>query len=365
MSHSPGNLTTKKLFDHVIQLLTNQAKLTAFDPKKKTVLVTDTSKLNGAASSLFQEEDNGKLTLIGCYSRQLRPNEVNWSATEIEFLALTYGLKKFRYYLSGIKEFTHLTDHQALVSLVRMDIDKIPTQRLTNLRLACSDYNFRTRYVPGSKGIHALIDQLSRNPASGPEEDELLTLCHQNSLLNPGPDNPDPQLEMLIKKAKECAQYQEMVDFFNSDRRYKDLPEDHPSRHLSKQVTENMSLEHGLLVHHDKILVPQNARLDILAILHSSHRGTEAMIKDARKYYFWPNMNIEIADKVKSCIHCLENSPANQQQPLQQTLGTYPGSYMSLDPFPTTGSKKTFLAIADSFSGLFGCMLCQTQKQPL
>ena len=90
----------QKTFDDVIAELQQQAKVTSFDPKKKTILITDTSKLHGTAGSLFQEEPDGKLTHLGSFSRSLRDNEKNWSATEIEFLALTYSLKQFRYYLS-------------------------------------------------------------------------------------------------------------------------------------------------------------------------------------------------------------------------------------------------------------------------
>ena len=55
---------TKKTCDYVMQALTLQSKLTSFNSNKNTILITDTSKLNGAAASLFQQEDDEKLTLI-------------------------------------------------------------------------------------------------------------------------------------------------------------------------------------------------------------------------------------------------------------------------------------------------------------
>lgn len=54
----------QKTCDYVMQALTLQSKLTSFNSNKNTILITDTSKLNGAAASLFQQEDDEKLTLI-------------------------------------------------------------------------------------------------------------------------------------------------------------------------------------------------------------------------------------------------------------------------------------------------------------
>ena len=88
-----------------------------------------------------------------------------------------------------------------------MDLDKIPNKRLLNLRLACEDYNFSTRYVAGGKGIHYLIDQLSRHPQPIDREYDVINLCVQNSLLSTNPDNPDPLLNELREKAKTCSQF--------------------------------------------------------------------------------------------------------------------------------------------------------------
>ena len=341
----------QKAFDDVIAELAQQAKVTSFDPNKKTILITDTSKLHGAAGSLFQEESDGTLTHLGSHSRSLRDNEKNWSASEIEYLALTFSLKQFKYYLSGLKWFEHLTDHSALTSLTKMDLDKIPNKRLLNLRLACEDYNFTTRYIKGAKGIHYLIDQLSRHPLPIDEHCDIINLCVQNSLLSTSPDNPDPLLEDLKEKAKSCDQYQKTIDFFRSDMAYNDLPENHPARQITKDMLDNMSMENELLIHNDKIFVPLTARKSVIETLHKAHSGKDAMIMEAKATYWWPNMNLEIADIARSCTKCIENSPSAQSQPVQMALGKWPGQLVAVDPFEIPGCKKTFLAIADSFSG--------------
>ena len=90
--------------------------------------IIDTSKLNGTAATLFQLEDDGKLTLIGCHSRVLRDNEKNWSATECELLAFVFATQQFKYYLAGMPHFEIWTDHSALTSIMKQDMDKMPNQ---------------------------------------------------------------------------------------------------------------------------------------------------------------------------------------------------------------------------------------------
>ena len=188
--------------------------------KKKTVVVTDTSKLNGTAATLFQIEDDNKMTLIGGHSRVLRDNEKNWSATEWELLALVFACQQFHYYLFGMPHFELWTDHSALTSIMKQSLDKLPNQRIFNLRDMCKDYNFTTRYVPGGKGVHYLIDQLSRNPMPLEEHNDVVNVCIQNSLLNTSPENPDPIIDKLKQLAKDCIDYQKQIEFIRSDSIY-------------------------------------------------------------------------------------------------------------------------------------------------
>ena len=75
------------------------------------------------------------------------------------------------------------------------------------------------------------------------------------------------------------------------------------------------------------------------------------MVAEARNIYHWPNMNIEIGEVARSCLKCIQNAPTNQLQPQKLTLGSWPGHLITYDPFQIQGCKKTFLGIADSFSG--------------
>ena len=345
----------QRTFDDVIKELISQIRLTSFDMKKKTVVVTDTSKLNGTAATLFQIEDDNKMTLIGCHSRVLRDNEKNWSATELELLALVFACQQFHYYLFGMPHFEIWTDHSALTSIMKQSLDKMPNQRIFNLRDMCKDYNFTTKYVPGGKGVHYLIDQLSRHPMPLEEHNDVVNVCIQNSLLNISPENPDPIIDKLKQLAQNCIDYQQQIEFIRSDSKYKDLPDQHPARQFSEDMINNISIENNLLLFHGKICVPLTARKWIISILHSAHAGKDSMQAEAKRYYYWANMAIEIAEVARSCIKCIENSGTNQQQPEKLNQGRFPGEIICLDPFEIDGCKKTFLGIVDSYSGFPWC----------
>ena len=66
--------------------------------KKPFLLYTDTSYI-GLGVILSQEDDQGKEKVISYLSRSLSIHEKNYSATEIECLAIIFAIKKLRPYL--------------------------------------------------------------------------------------------------------------------------------------------------------------------------------------------------------------------------------------------------------------------------
>ena len=343
----------QQAFDLAIKKLADMTGIVAFDVNKPAILITDTSRLQGCAASLHQREKDGSLTLVGCHSRVLKTHEANWSVSELEYLALIYGLQRFRFYLLGLPHFEHETDHSALVQLTKMPIDKLPTKRLMGLRLMSTDFSFTTRYVKGKSKTHWLADCLSRNPANDPDDEEIINLCHSNALLSLHNDTIDPKIIKLQEDAQACPEYKQLTSFFRSFTPVADLPSDHPARQFSSQTLHDMSLEQGLLLVRDKILVPRPSRSYILEILHRAHTGKDALLQNARAHYFWPHLTKEVEDITRSCLECLQSAPTQPDQPLNTILGKAPGEILGIDPFTIPHCNKVFLIIVDSFSSFF------------
>ena len=94
--------------------LTCPTTLQPFDPRVKTVLLTDASRLHGIGFALVQRYKD-RLALIQCGSASLSPTQSRYSTVELECLAIIHAIQKCHYYLAGVQQFEVWTDHRPLV----------------------------------------------------------------------------------------------------------------------------------------------------------------------------------------------------------------------------------------------------------
>ena len=64
------------------------------------------------------------------------------------------------------------------------------------------------------------------------------------------------------------------------------------------------------------MVVPSSLRGKIVKLLHDGHPGVVRMKMLARQYVWWPGIDKEIENSVKSCIPCQESRKAPPQAPL-------------------------------------------------
>ena len=93
---------------------------------------------------------------VAFYSKQLQGAQHNYSATELEGLALFRSIHYFAHYLYGTR-FLVLTDHKALVSLLH---SRVLNRRLHGWVLQLLEFDFEVKYRPGVE--HGDADALSR-----------------------------------------------------------------------------------------------------------------------------------------------------------------------------------------------------------
>ena len=87
------------------------------DPQKTFIVTCDASKV--AVGYVLEQEDDEGLRPVCFGSRKLKPAEKNYSATELECMAVVDAVQAFRAYLLG-KEFLLCTDHKALLWLLML-----------------------------------------------------------------------------------------------------------------------------------------------------------------------------------------------------------------------------------------------------
>ncbi|UYV85121.1 K02A2.6-like [Cordylochernes scorpioides] len=149
----------EQAFQTLKNSLISQPVLYIYDPSKPCHLFTDASSL-GVAGVLKQPDEQGILHPIGYFSRKLHPYEQNYTASEIETLAIINSVQRFHTYLHNI-HFTLHTDHLPLKWIKNV---KNPQGRSFRWSLILSQYSFDIKHIKGLNNIEA--DMLSRAPVS-------------------------------------------------------------------------------------------------------------------------------------------------------------------------------------------------------
>ena len=95
-------------------------------------------------------------------SRFLNSNEERYSINELELLGLVWANEYFKYYLFG-KNFTKLTDHRALLSVLKSHrSNKSYNSRLTRWIDRLLPFDFNIEHIPGTR--MGLVDYILRQP---------------------------------------------------------------------------------------------------------------------------------------------------------------------------------------------------------
>lgn len=362
--HNAAFLKTKKA-------LAEPPILAHFDHTLPTVLQTDASRLHGIGYALLQEHE-GIWRLVQCGSRFLADVESRYSTIELEMLAVVWAMKKCKYYLLGLPQFSHITDHKPLIPLLNSyTLDCIENPRLQRLREKISGYVFTSKWRKG-KDL-CIPDALSRAPVDTPKEDDIslgseTSVCIRNAVIrsiatlhnisvSPTSDtatqdtaSSDPILEEIRRAALIDQTYSQLI---------KQVITGFPSSNSTLpeellpywKVRDQLSADGNLILYGARILVPQTLRRQVLERLHDSHRGTEATKRRARQTVWWPNINNDISNIVQSCEACQVMLPSQQREPylIDNETPTRPFESVSADFFSIAG--KSYLVYVDRYSG--------------
>ena len=150
-------------FHHLKVCLVDVCVLTIPSQEDVFVLHTDASGAGiGATLNVVRE---GVEKPAAYFSRQLQGAQKNYSATELEGLAIFKSVHFFAHFLYG-RHFKVITDHKALVALLK---SRRLNKRLHGWVLQLLDFDFEILYRPGKNNQDA--DGLSRQAWSSDEGD--------------------------------------------------------------------------------------------------------------------------------------------------------------------------------------------------
>lgn len=306
-------------------------QLSIYDESKELTIENDASEY-GLGSVLLQE---GKPLAFA--SRTLSECEKNYAQIEKELLAITFGLKKFHNYTYG-RQVTVVTDHKPLVSITNKPLVKAP-KRLQSLLLKIQDYDISLIYKTGSQLV--VSDSLSRAPLPETENDYT---C--NNLMDT-PFKPSRLDEIKASTVLDPTLNQLKLVILQG---WPDLREEVPPSTLPYfPYRDELTVQDGIILRGDRVVIPTSLRRDMLLRVHAGHHGINSCLRRARELIFWPGMSQEIRAYVESCDTCATFSHRQPEQPLKtHEVPARPWQKVGTDIFTLKG--RSYLVTVDYFS---------------
>jgi hypothetical protein len=321
-----------KSYADIKKAVHNFVTLNYYDPEKKLSLEVDAS-MKGLGAVLIQEKGP-----IAFASKALSAAQANYSNLERECLAIVHGIQHFHHYLFG-RHFQILTDHKPLEMILRKPVHAAPP-RLQRMLVKIQGYNFDINYTPGKQVI--LADTLSRLPNQSKNED--IELDCSVDLVNFSPNKQNQLRTGTALDSQLSCLSQVIMEGWPED--FKSVPM--PARDFWSYRDE-LTVQNGIILKGQQVLIPETVRADILQQLHASHLGIDKTRRLARQSVFWPGINKDIERMCQSCTLCQELQPQQAKQPLtMHERPKTPWTKLGSDLFEI--NKVTYLILSDYFS---------------
>lgn len=358
-------------FKKIIDCLTNAPVLAFADPTKPYVLHVDAS-MNGLGAVLNQEYPEG-LKPVAFASRKLSDSERNYPVHQLEFLALKWAVvDKFHDYLYGAN-FTVRTDNNPLTYvLTTAKLNAVGHRWLA----ALATYDFNILYRPGRHNIDA--DLLSRQytnsiePWTDVPQSAIKAICKKEStnetakspvrlvdqLGVPPSVIPDAYVFPVSLKATMFDQLtpqdlqiaQDLDPCIGPIKQTIQTGQPHvPSNNQPPNVTllsrENARLEikDNLLYRQRKLpngtvnkqlVLPERYQSSVMTSLHDEcgHLGVEKTTELLKERFYWPRMNADVEQYIKTCGRCISRKTLPQRSsPLHQITSNGPLDLVCID----------------------------------
>ena len=117
-----------------------------------------------------------------------------------------------------------------------------------------------------------------------------------------------------------------------------------------------------------QLVVPSSHRSLALQGIHDElfHVGLRESLTQLKCRFYWPFMNMDLEDKIRNCVRCIQKGAKAQKAPMKTIVTTYPLELLSIDflTIECKGEKQNVLVMMDHFTK-FGVAICtrdQTAK---
>lgn len=324
----------EKAFTELKEALTKIQSLGYYDVKDKTQVIADASPV-GLGAVLVQIDDNGP-RIIAYGNRTLTSCERKYSQTEKEALALVWSVEHFNIFLFG-KEFDLITDHKPLEIL--FGPRSKPCARIERWVLRLQSYKYKVIYKPGKTNIADPLSRLCKhsNPLFEGEHDHVHQIIEQSR----------PRALAMDAIAEDSRTDKEICDVKKGlyDLEWSELVKTY-------KIFENeLCFCEDILLRGTRIVIPRNLRKDVLNAAHEGHPGIVAMKGRLRTKVWWPRIDKDAENLVKSCKSCTLVGLPNPPVPMKRReLPLAPWIDIAMDLLGPLPNQDYLLVIIDYYS---------------
>ena len=332
----------EKSFTDIKQELTRPAVLCLYNPEAPLKVSADASSY-GLGAILQQSESAWRP--VAYASRAMTETETRYAQIEKEALATTWACERFSNYVLG-RTFQIESDHKPLIPLLNSKhLDSLPP-RILRFRLRMARFDYTVQHVHGK--LLYTADALSRAPVD--TEDETTEFPAEveafvDSVIQSLPATSQ-RLEIYRRAQAEDSVCSKVIEYCQSS-----WPE---KRTLDLSITPywkvrgSITVQSGLLLYNQCIIVPRSLQRETLDRIHEGHQGIERCRMRTKTSVWWPGISSQITTLVENCPTCVMESK-HRREPLMTTkLPEYPWQVLAKDLFELKGDH--YLLVSDYFS---------------
>ena len=320
--------------------LAKSENLAGFDKDASTQVVTDASPV-GLGAVLLQTQ-KGETRVISYASRTLTDVERRYSQTEKEALALVWACEKFHMFLYGL-EFEILTDHKPLEVIYSTKSN--PPARIQRWVLRLQPYSFKVKYLPGPQNIADALSRLTKEkPVSTDYESEAEDYVRFVAV------SAVPRAMTAQEIERESATDEELEAVRNSIRSGQ-WSKNHEDCVKYLPMRSELCVLGKLVLRGTRIVPPQSLRKQILSLAHEGHLGVVGTKQRLRTKVWWPGIDRDVEQYVKTCHGCQLVGLPNRPEPMKPTeLPAGPWQDLAVDLLGPLPSGDYVLVCVDYYS---------------
>ena len=337
----------QRAFDTLKKFLAETVVLQYPDFSKPFILDCDASD-RAVGSVLSQIGSDGLERVVAYYSTTHTPQEINYSTTRKELLAIIKSIKHFKHYLYG-RKFTVRTDHGSITWLRNF---KEPHGQVARWIEFLATYDIDFEYRAGPR--HQNADALSRYPGVAALQTTGFNLGEIRKA-----QQEDPDIHLIIEflgKYTEKPPFSEVSAHSSVVKTYWNMWE-------QLELKDNILYRKWFRLEGDSsllIIVPDSLKSKILSMAHDSptagHLGVRKTVFKVRQQFYWVNLQSDVLEWIKSCPTCCarKNPPRMNRAELENIRVGEPLERVGMDitgPFPVTKyGNKYILVVMDYFT---------------